>query len=114
MRRSAADTRSEFVRISRSGWSCDRLGASIEDMHEPAGPAAIPSLSDREIEVLLAWFAADSKTDTAKALYIAPCTVHTHITRVRAKYEAVGRPAQTKAALFARAIQDGLTSVDSW
>ncbi|WP_315772474.1 LuxR C-terminal-related transcriptional regulator [Rhodococcoides kroppenstedtii] len=83
-------------------------------MHEPAGPAAIPPLSDREIEVLLAWFAADSKTDTAKALYIAPCTVHTHITRVRAKYEAVGRPAQTKAALFARAIQDGLTSVDSW
>jgi hypothetical protein len=31
---------------------------------------------------------------------------------VRAKYAAVGRPATTKAALVARAIQDGIVNVD--
>jgi hypothetical protein len=30
---------------------------------------------------------------------------------LRAKYAAVGRPAKTKAALVARAIQDGIVSV---
>jgi len=32
--------------------------------------------------------------------------------RVRAKYAAAGRPATTKAALVARAIQDGIVNVE--
>lgn len=71
-----------------------------------------PDLAPREKEVLIAWFQTDSKDGVARALNIAPTTVRTHLQRVRAKYAAVGRPASTKAALVARALQDGLIDVD--
>jgi hypothetical protein len=38
--------------------------------------------------------------------------VNTHFGRVRTKYAAIGRPAPTKAALIARALQDGLINID--
>jgi DNA-binding CsgD family transcriptional regulator len=75
-------------------------------------PAAQPELAPREAEVLIAWFQTDSKDAVARRLHIAPTTVRTHLQRVRAKYAAVGRPARTKAALVARAIQDGLIHID--
>jgi DNA-binding CsgD family transcriptional regulator len=53
-----------------------------------------------------------SKDVVARQLQIAPTTVRTHLQRVRAKYAAVERPATTKAALVARAIQDGIVNVD--
>lgn len=71
-----------------------------------------PHLSAREREVLLAWVTCDSKTLVAKRLYLSVGTVNTHITRIRAKYDAVGRHASTKAALVARALQDGLIELD--
>ena len=71
-----------------------------------------PNLAPREKEVLIAWFRTESKDLVARQLQIAPTTVRTHLQRVRAKYAAVGRPATTKAALVARAIQDGIVSVD--
>ena len=71
-----------------------------------------PNLAPREKEVLIAWFRTESKDVVARQLEIAPTTVRTHLQRVRAKYAAVGRPATTKAALVARAIQDGIVSVD--
>ena len=71
-----------------------------------------PSLPAREKEVLIAWFQAESKDLVAEKLHIAPSTVRTHLQRVRAKYAAVGRPATTKAALVARAIQDGTINLD--
>lgn len=71
-----------------------------------------PHLPDRETEVLISWFQTESKDMVAEKLQIAPSTVRTHLQRVRAKYAAVGRPAATKAALVARAIQDGIISVD--
>lgn len=74
----------------------------------------IPPLSAREVEVLLAWFAAESKEEAATALFITAATVSTHITRIRGKYDLVGRPARTKAQLLARAIQDGITALDDW
>lgn len=77
-------------------------------------PTERPSLSRREVEVLLAWLAAESKAEAAAALYITASTVNTHLTRIRAKYTAVGRPARSKANLFARAIQDGYTRLDEW
>lgn len=70
------------------------------------------NLAPREKEVLVAWFRTESKDHVARQLKIAPTTVRTHLQRVRAKYAAVGRPATTKAALVARAIQDGIVSVD--
>lgn len=73
-----------------------------------------PTLSAREIEVMIAWFASDSKTVAAQSIHISVGTINTHISRIRQKYTAVGRPAPTKAALFARALQDGLTRLDDW
>jgi DNA-binding NarL/FixJ family response regulator len=71
-----------------------------------------PNLTAREKEVLMAWVGTESKSLVGQELQIATPTVRTHLQRIRAKYQAVGRPAKTKAALFARAIQDGIMSVD--
>ncbi|WP_179476420.1 response regulator transcription factor [Mycolicibacterium vinylchloridicum] len=68
-------------------------------------------LSDREKEVLIAWFQTESKELVGKRLYIAPTTVRTHLQRARAKYASAGRPAPTKSALLARAIEDGILSL---
>ena len=71
-----------------------------------------PNLPAREEEVLIAWFQTESKDLVAEKLHIAPSTVRTHLQRVRAKYAAIGRPAPTKAALVARAVQDGIINLD--
>ncbi len=73
-----------------------------------------PALSAREVEVMLAWFSSDSKADAASTVRISVGTVNTHLTRIRHKYAVVGRPAPTKAALFARALQDGHTKLNHW
>ena len=73
-----------------------------------------PVLSQREIEVLIAWLLAESKEEAAAGLFISASTVSTHISRIRAKYDAAGRPAPTKAHLLARALQDGYTDLDRW
>lgn len=70
-----------------------------------------PGLSQREREVVVAWFKNGSVEGVAEALLIEPSTVRTHLQRVRAKYASVGRAAPTKAALIARALQDGLLRV---
>lgn len=67
-----------------------------------------PALSSREVDVLLAWFKCESKQLVAERLRLSPRTVSTYLDRVRIKYANRGRPAPTKAALVARAIQDGL------
>lgn len=72
---------------------------------------ARPNLTAREVEVLLSWCGIESKAATAKALHLAVGTVNTHLTRIRRKYADVGRPAPTKAALVARALQDGLIDI---
>ncbi|MFF0546114.1 LuxR C-terminal-related transcriptional regulator [Nocardia thailandica] len=74
--------------------------------------AARPRLSDRERQVLLAWFRTESKSLTAAKLHISVSTVETHLARIRAKYATVGRPAPTKAALVARAIADNLITAE--
>ena len=77
-----------------------------------ARPLRRPVLSPREIEVLLAWLRCDPKNAVAAELYLSMGTINTHLARVRSKYAAVDRPAPTKASLVARAIQDGLISLD--
>ena len=71
-----------------------------------------PGLSDREVQVMLAWFQCDTKANVGRALYISLGTVNTHLSRIRHKYDSVGRAAPTKAALVARALQDGMIDVD--
>ncbi|MFE3193826.1 response regulator transcription factor [Nocardia sp. NPDC059240] len=77
-------------------------------------PHTRPALSPREIEVLLTWLRCDSKEAAAQELYLSVATVSTHIARIRAKYVAAGRGAATKAALFARAVQDQILDLDEW
>jgi two-component system, NarL family, nitrate/nitrite response regulator NarL len=71
-----------------------------------------PRLSEREEEVLALWFQCESKQEVAVRAGISVRTVGTFLDRVRLKYAKAGRPAPTKAALLARAIQDGLIDVD--
>lgn len=71
-----------------------------------------PGLSDREVTVLKAWLGCDSKLGVGTELHIALGTVNTHLTRIRDKYAKVGRPAPTKAALVARALQDGIVTLE--
>lgn len=70
-----------------------------------------PILSEREREVLLAWFESDSKSLVARRFHLSTSTVDTYINRVRIKYAELGRPATTKAALVARALQDGFVDL---
>lgn len=70
-----------------------------------------PALSAREVEVMLAWIARDSKAEVCRDLHIALGTMNTHLTRIREKYDRAGRSAPTKAALMARALQDGHLSI---
>ncbi|MEU6414714.1 response regulator transcription factor [Microbispora sp. NPDC046933] len=67
-----------------------------------------PRLSDREREALLLWFQSMSKESVARRMGISEATVRQYIDRVRVKYAKMGRPAPTKTALLARAIEDGL------
>jgi DNA-binding NarL/FixJ family response regulator len=82
----------------------------LQDMPNP--DRSRPELAPRETEVLVAWIHCDNKDDVARQLEISATTVRTHLQRIRDKYAAVGRPASTKAALVARAIQDGLIDVN--
>jgi DNA-binding NarL/FixJ family response regulator len=71
-----------------------------------------PVLSARETEVLVEWFQSESKEFVAQRLGISLSTVNTHLEHIRVKYAMIGRDAPTKAALVARAIQDGLVQLD--
>ena len=70
-------------------------------------PLPAPKLTAREIQILREWAMRDTKSEVAATLFITSATVSTHINRIRLKYAAIGRPATTKAALIARALQDG-------
>nr|MDT0658561.1 response regulator transcription factor [Micromonospora sp. DSM 115978] len=67
-----------------------------------------PVLSDQEREALLLWFQSMSKASVARRMRISEHTVKQYVDRARIKYARAGRPAATKAALLARAIEDGL------
>lgn len=71
-----------------------------------------PTLSARETEVLVEWFQSESKEFVAQRLGISLSTVNSHLEHIRVKYAMRGREAPTKAALVARAIQDGLVRLD--
>ncbi|MBJ8347595.1 LuxR C-terminal-related transcriptional regulator [Antrihabitans sp. YC2-6] len=85
-------------------------------MHNASAPLSPtrpdPKLSAREVQVMLRWITCDSKSAACSDLFITMGTVNTHLTRIREKYQAVGRPAPTKAALVARALQDGLIRLE--
>lgn len=69
---------------------------------------ARPALSHQEQQALLLWFQGMSKASVARRMSISENTVRQYISRARAKYAATGRPAVSKDALLARAIEDGV------
>lgn len=71
-----------------------------------------PVLSEKEREALLLWFQSMSKASVARRMKISEHTVKQYVDRARIKYARAGRPAATKAALLARAIEDGLVRAD--
>lgn len=87
-------------------------GTETPRSRQEATRFADPGLTAREIAVLGAWLRCDSKQDVCAVLHIALGTVNTHLSRIRAKYATVGRAAPTKASLVARALQDGLVTLD--
>lgn len=95
-------------------------GTHLRPITEPASHTSSASaqnhtpvpLTSREVEVLRTWLLTDSKSVAARRLVISVGTVNTHLARIRAKYADAGRPARTKAALVARAIQDGMVKLD--
>jgi len=87
--------------------------------HGPSAAAAVqaarehgrPELTAQEKRVLIAWLFTENKESVGRRLHIAPSTVRTHLQRIRRRYSEVNRPAPSKAALFARAVQDGLLGI---
>jgi two-component system nitrate/nitrite response regulator NarL len=67
-----------------------------------------PALSVREQQALLLWFQGMSKASVARRMSITENTVRQYISRARMKYATAGRPALSKDALLARAIEDGI------
>ena len=105
-----ADHLVQAVRAAASGQSYTPpalAGALAGDRSETR-----PALSPRETEVLVEWFQSESKEFVAQRLNITLSTVNSHLERIRVKYAAIGRQAPTKAALVARAVQDGLIGLD--
>lgn len=66
-----------------------------------------PHLSERELQVVKLYAAGLPAKSVARRLGIAEDTVKEFLRRVRRKYAAAGRPADTKATLTLRAIEDG-------
>lgn len=88
------------------------VSPSLARVLDSANDTSRPLLTPRELDVLLLWFQCESKDTVATKLGLSTRTVAGYIDRVRIKYANTGRPARTKAALVARAIQDGLVTAD--
>lgn len=67
----------------------------------------VPQLSPREHEVLGLYAAGLPLKSVARRLGISEETAREHLRRIRRKYQAVGRPADTKTDLYRRAVEDG-------
>jgi DNA-binding NarL/FixJ family response regulator len=68
-----------------------------------------PRLSTREREVLLAYASGMTLTAAARHVGVRPETAKTYLDRVKAKYQALGRPTRTKHELADRMREDGLS-----
>lgn len=68
-----------------------------------------PRLSPRERAVLVAYASGMTLTAAARHVGVRPDTARTYLERVKAKYQALGRPATTKLELADRAREDRLS-----
>ncbi|MFC9438530.1 LuxR C-terminal-related transcriptional regulator [Nocardia sp. NPDC057030] len=75
--------------------------------------ALIPELTPREKQVLALYASGERAQDVADLLGVQTSTVYAHVKKIKEKYAAVGRPAQSKAILRRHAQRDGLAP-GSW
>jgi DNA-binding NarL/FixJ family response regulator len=97
--------------ISAAQRGAEDLGPLAAAAVQAAQQHGRPELTDQERRVLIAWLLTDNKDGVSRQLHIAPSTVRTHLQRIRRRYREIDRPAPSKAALFARALQDGLLGI---
>jgi DNA-binding NarL/FixJ family response regulator len=70
-------------------------------------------LSAREMQTLRLYASGLPAKSVARRMGISGGTVATNIKRIKAKYEASGRPAWTRMDLFRRAVEDGIIAPDA-
>lgn len=70
-------------------------------------------LSVRENQTLRLYASGLPAKSVARRMGISSGTVATNIKRIKAKYEASGRPAWTRMDLFRRAVEDGIIEPDA-
>ncbi|MFJ6784751.1 hypothetical protein [Streptomyces yangpuensis] len=87
------------------GW-LERVGSSDGSSGGP--PPEVPHLAPKELRVLLAYASGLTLESAARRAGIAPNTAKYYLTRVKAKYLAVGRPTHTKIDLARRVREDEL------
>jgi two-component system, NarL family, nitrate/nitrite response regulator NarL len=85
----------------------DVTRSQAKTMLADGGPGR-PTLSAKERQALRLWFQGMSKASVARRMSITENTVRQYINRARMKYATAGRPAPSKDALLARAIEDGI------
>jgi DNA-binding NarL/FixJ family response regulator len=83
---------------------------AAESESEPLGRV---KLSVREIQTLRLYASGMPAKSVARRMGISGGTVATNIKRIKAKYEASGRPAWTRMDLFRRAVEDGIIEADA-
>jgi DNA-binding NarL/FixJ family response regulator len=71
------------------------------------GGAGVPALSARESEALRLYARGLPLKSVAARMHVSQETAKDYLLRVRAKYDAVGRPAVTKIDLHTIALEDG-------
>jgi DNA-binding CsgD family transcriptional regulator len=113
--RRLAELLSRVEGIEVAGWcefaeAREALEAGEDLAVVPAGPSVRrPTLSARQRDVLVACAAGNELMPVvARSLGMDQETLKTHLRRIRAKYQAVGRPAPTRRDLYVRAVEDGL------
>ncbi|MFY1649846.1 hypothetical protein ACN27J_02965 [Solwaraspora sp. WMMB762] len=67
-----------------------------------------PRLSQQETAVLVAYLSGLTMVASARRVGVGLGTAKQYLERVKRKYAAAGRPAQTKLELARRAVEDGL------
>ncbi|WP_193746829.1 LuxR C-terminal-related transcriptional regulator [Dietzia sp. UCD-THP] len=68
-------------------------------------------LSPRQQEVLALYASGEKADRVARLTGLSPHTVNEYVGKIRGKYSAAGRPADTKIELFKRAVEDGYLPV---
>jgi DNA-binding NarL/FixJ family response regulator len=87
--------------LGRKDWITPEMAAVM------AGDTDRPRLGVQEERALILYASGLTLTAVASALGVKPDTAKKYLTRVKAKYAAVGRPVRTKLEMNRAALRDG-------